>query len=142
MRPFIAIITVLYTGLLIYWMFFGFGRSQAHTDAYHYNIVPLQTLKMYLLHADHFSMRYWLINVVGNVAVFVPFGIALPYLLKLRLMRFLVIFMSALVTLELLQLVLHRGSFDIDDVLLNTIGAMMGYMSYRLGALLGRSEGA
>lgn len=111
-------------------------------DAYHYNIVPLQTLKMYFLHADHFSMRYWLINVVGNVAVFVPFGIALPYLLKLRLMRFLVIFMVALVTLELLQLVLHRGSFDIDDVLLNTIGAMMGYMSYRLGALLGRSEGA
>ncbi|MBW7476939.1 VanZ family protein [Paenibacillus oenotherae] len=142
MKPLIFIITILYTGLLIYWMFIGFGRSHTRIDAYQYNIIPLQTLKMYVLYADHFSLRNWLVNMVGNVAVFVPFGIALPYLFRLKLMRFMILFIAALFMLELLQLVLHRGSFDIDDVLLNTLGAIMGYIIYRLGILLGRSEGA
>ncbi|WP_236344257.1 VanZ family protein [Paenibacillus plantiphilus] len=141
MKPLVAIITILYTGLLIYWMFIGFGRSQVSMDVYQYNVIPFETLKMYFLHADHFSLRNWLVNVVGNVAVFVPFGVALPYLLRIKLVRFTMMFISVLFMLELLQLLLHRGSFDIDDVLLNTIGAIIGYMIYRLGALLGRSEG-
>ncbi|WP_258881661.1 VanZ family protein [Paenibacillus sp. sptzw28] len=42
----------------------------------------------------------------------------------------------ALLILELMQLILRRGSFDIDDVLLNTIGAVIGYTVYRIGKRL------
>ena len=130
MRKLAAIITIAYTLLLFYWMFVGFGRSNQIDMGYKYNVIPFHTLKMYMFHADHFNVRTWFINVVGNVAVFVPFGIAVPYLLNMRLMRFAFSFIAVLLVIEFLQLILRRGSFDIDDVLLNTIGAVIGYFVY------------
>ncbi|MFC5653395.1 VanZ family protein [Paenibacillus solisilvae] len=130
MRKLAAIITISYTLLLFYWMFMGFGRSNRIAMGYSYNVIPFHTLKMYMNHADHFDMRTWFINVVGNVAVFVPFGIAIPYLIGIRVIRFTLSFIAALFIIEFLQLILRRGSFDIDDVLLNTIGAMIGYFVY------------
>ena len=109
-------------------MFIGFGRSQRIDMGYSYNIVPFQTLKMYFQHADHFNPRTWLINIVGNVAVFVPFGIAIPFLFRIRFIRFTLLFIVILFLLEFLQLALRRGSFDIDDVLLNTVGAVIGFL--------------
>ena len=94
MRKLAAIITIAYTLLLFYWMFVGFGRSHRIDMGYSYNVIPFHTLKMYMFHADHFNVRTWFINVVGNVAVFVPFGIAVPYLSNMRLMRFAFSFLS------------------------------------------------
>lgn len=130
MKKLAAIITIAYTLILFYWMFVGFGRSNRINMGYNYNVIPFHTLKMYMNYADHFNLRTWFINVVGNVAVFVPFGIAVPYLLGMRLIRFTLSFIAALFVIEFLQLVLRRGSFDIDDVLLNTIGAIIGYFIY------------
>ena len=111
MRKLTAIVTIAYTLLLFYWMFVGFGRSNRIDMGYSYNVIPFHTLKMYMFHADHFNVRTWFINVVGNVAVFVPFGIAVPYLLGMRLMRFAFSFIAVLLVIEFLQLIL-RGSFD------------------------------
>jgi glycopeptide antibiotics resistance protein len=91
---------------------------------------------MYFLYADSFNLRTWSVNVIGNVAVFIPFGIAYPYLLGWKLFRFTSSFIAILFILELLQLVLRQGSFDIDDVLLNTIGAVIGYAVLHAGKRL------
>ncbi|WP_165822389.1 VanZ family protein [Paenibacillus montanisoli] len=132
MKKLIGLITFIYLMLLFYWMFIGFGRSAGHWSGYRYNLVPFRTIRLYFDHADSFNAVYWLVNIVGNVAVFVPFGLAIPYLYRIRFIRFTLLCIVALVTLELLQLLLHRGSFDIDDVLLNTVGALLGAVIYRL----------
>ena len=74
------------------------------------------------------------INVAGNVAVFIPFGFALPLLFE-RIKSFLqVLILSFSMSLlaETMQLVLKVGCFDVDDLLLNTIGGCIGYAVYRI----------
>ncbi|WP_308634641.1 VanZ family protein [Paenibacillus silvisoli] len=132
MKKLVGLITLSYLLMLLYWMFIGFGRSTGHWSGYRYNLVPFRTIRLYFDHADSFNAVYWLVNIVGNVAVFVPFGLAIPYLYRVRLIRFTLLCIAALMTLELLQLVLHRGSFDIDDVILNTLGALLGVVLYRM----------
>ncbi|MBB3109999.1 glycopeptide antibiotics resistance protein [Paenibacillus phyllosphaerae] len=132
MRRGTAWIITAYTVLLLYWMFIGFGRMNLDTTSYHYNLIPFHTIKMYFKHADHFDLRTWAINVIGNIAVFVPFGLAVPVLWKQTWLRFVLQFMGVLIVLESLQLVSKRGSLDIDDLLLNTIGAAIGFGLYRM----------
>lgn len=139
MKKLYALIITGYALLLFYWMFIGFGRSTGHTTEYRYNIIPLQTVRLYFEHADSFDVKYWIVNMVGNVAVFMPFGLVLPYLLGMRFIRFSLLFIASLFILELLQLLLRRGSFDIDDIILNTIGAWLGYILYRLSVKRAKS---
>lgn len=124
-------ITVGYTLLLLYWMFIGFGRTHLPYPGYQYNLIPFHTIKMYMLYADHFNAKNWAINVVGNIAVFMPFGLSVPYLRKMSGFRFILLFVVILLMLECLQLISQRGSFDVDDLLLNTAGAMLGYGMYK-----------
>lgn len=127
MKKAIALITLAYSLLLLYWMFIGFGRTSPHLPGYRYNVMPLHTIKLYFVHADSFQLKYWVVNMVGNVAVFAPFGLSVPYLLRMRLFSFTALFICVLLLLETMQLLLQRGSFDIDDVLLNTVGALIGF---------------
>lgn len=127
MKKKIALITAAYSLLLMYWMFVGFGRTGTNWPGYRYNLMPLHTIKLYFVHADSFHFKYWIVNIVGNVAVFAPFGLAVPYLLRMRLPVFILLFILVLTSLETLQLLSRRGSFDIDDILLNTVGALIGY---------------
>jgi glycopeptide antibiotics resistance protein len=72
---------------------------------------------------------YYVINLIGNFALFLPMGMALPFLIK-KLDRFwkvtLVIF-GLIVLVELMQGVLRVGSIDIDDLIFNLCGGMLGY---------------
>ncbi|WP_219837895.1 VanZ family protein [Paenibacillus sp. R14(2021)] len=132
MKVVTGILVCAYTVLLIYWMFIGFGRSSSHSSGYHYNVVPLHTIKLYVVHAGRFDLNYWLVNLVGNIAVFAPLGLTVPYICRLKLLKFTVVFVLALFLLESLQLLLQRGSFDIDDILLNTVGAWLGFACLHL----------
>lgn len=71
----------------------------------------------------------FLINIVGNVAAFVPLGILVPAWAQ-RLRSFGIILLVGLltsITIELLQWLFTVRVVDIDDVLLNTAGALAGY---------------
>ena len=76
-----------------------------------------------------------LLNIVGNVAAFVPFGIFLPvFSTRCRKFWFTAYYSFELSLLvELLQLVAKVGSFDVDDLLLNTLGGIIGFFVYWLG---------
>lgn len=122
------ILLISYMVLLTYWMLFGFGR---HTQPeYRYNLRPMDTIKIYM-NVQYFTIDTWLINVFGNIGVFIPFGILIPLATGRRFLGALVTFELGLGTLELLQLLTKRGSLDVDDFLLNTIGFCIGYMLYR-----------
>lgn len=120
------ILFVVYLIILIYMMFFGFGRSVRPNTAY--NIIPFKTIYLYFLHAHHFKISIWFINMVGNIGVFIPFGLLLPGLshrLK-KTIPFLTVFFIGITILETFQYTFKVGSFDVDDILLNSLGAWIG----------------
>ncbi len=123
----------IYLACLIYFMFFSesYGRTLAQQE-YHYNLVPLKEICRFLKYRHTLGMAAVLINVVGNVAVFIPFGGAVPALYpKVRsFVQMAILSFSTSLVLEVLQLLLKVGCFDVDDLLLNTIGGCIGYLVF------------
>lgn len=131
-QPLVWLLFIGYTGCLLYWMFVGFGRESLRSGGhfvYNYNVVPFRTIAMYIRHANLFPMRTWVINLFGNVGVFMPYGLMLPYLFRVarRYRLFLLLFGCPLVGLEVLQMLLRVGSLDVDDLILNILGASLAY---------------
>ncbi|MCM3699359.1 VanZ family protein [Paenibacillus macerans] len=123
------ILLIGYSLLLIYWMLFGFGRATQNT--YMYNLKPLSTIRLYLRSYD-FMSGIWLINLVGNIGVFIPFGILLPLVFRGSLRKSWAVFITGVFVLESLQLLLKRGSFDVDDFILNALGFGLGLGIYKI----------
>ncbi len=92
-----------------------------------HNFIPFKTIIYYLFIADiNFTIRFE--NIVGNIVAFVPFGCMLP-LLSSKFQSYKIVFLSTFslsLSLELIQLISGFGSFDVDDLLLNTIGGLLG----------------
>ncbi|WP_282173472.1 VanZ family protein [Cytobacillus firmus] len=95
------------------------------------NLVPFKTINGYLLAISNESMNLIIPikNLAGNVAAFLPMGIFLPYFIKRlnRLKSFTITMTVMILSVEIIQLVTRRGSLDIDDFILNMIGALIGY---------------
>lgn len=90
------------------------------------NLIPFVNLLNYE------SSKDLLLNLIGNVSMFIPSGIILPILYK-RLNNFgKVLAAGALISLgiEILQLPFSVRASDIDDLILNTAGVMIGYAIY------------
>ncbi|WP_456287873.1 VanZ family protein [Paenibacillus sp. AK002] len=121
MRLTARILLLGYTLLLSYWMLWGFGRTTQ--PEYSYNLVPFLTM------ASYFPIRGMdsLINIIGNIAVFVPFGVLIPLAFQARFRKMLGFFLTGLFLLEMIQLISRRGSLDVDDFMLNSIGVTLGY---------------
>jgi glycopeptide antibiotics resistance protein len=126
----------VYLILLVYFMFFSeeWGRSILGGD-YRYNLVPFQEIRRYLHFAGRIGEVRVLLNLAGNVIGFMPFGVLLPVLRisdrKTGFFKTALLGMELSFCIEITQLVLRAGSCDVDDVILNTIGACMGYGLYR-----------
>lgn len=125
---------VLYSAAVMYWMFIGFGRAVHSGGPLQYNVEPLKTIKLYFDLDNGVSFTGRLINLLGNVAVFIPFGLLLP-LLKRRfdsIIGLTLCMAPCILLLESLQMLLRVGSFDIDDLLLNLLGVWTGYIVLHL----------
>lgn len=97
------------------------------TDAGHGpNFVPFATIVPYLL-----GYRGWIIagvNLVGNVALLVPLGILFSLIcLNNTWKKSFFLAVASGLSIEILQTMLRVGIFDIDDVILNALGFMVGY---------------
>ncbi|RCW77292.1 VanZ family protein [Saliterribacillus persicus] len=96
------------------------------------NFSPLQTIKLYLNALINGSMNIEIPikNLFGNLVLFSPMGLYLPYFFKGT--RKIIIFITTMIVLlfmvEFIQIVTRRGSFDIDDFILNMIGALFGWL--------------
>lgn len=93
------------------------------------NFTLFKTIRMYI---DYSYMLNSFENLVGNVAVFVPFGFLFPYVFR-RGRNFLVMLLNAflfVLGIEVFQLFSAFGAFDVDDILLNCVGAAIGYICY------------
>lgn len=93
------------------------------------NFVPFRTIKRYIRRSLGWGLV--MINIVGNIVMFLPWGLGLPLLwkryqnaLKMTLMSFALPF-----GIEFIQLFIGR-SVDVDDVILNFTGGMLGWLLY------------
>lgn len=131
-QRFLSFLLVSYSLILSYWMLIAFGRIRRFTyPEYMYNLKPFGTISNYL-QIDRFNADIWIINLLGNIGVFVPFGLLIPLVSRKRIYKSFIIFFSGVLILETLQFLLKRGSFDIDDFILNSIGFFIGYGLYRI----------
>ncbi len=100
--------------------------------SYNYNVVPLKTITGYIQRYHHYNFNTWFNNLFGNILIFVPFGFITPYFIRFyrRVTRFLVFMVCTIFIIELLQITLHVGTFDVDDIILNSIGGILGFIFY------------
>lgn len=97
----------------------GYAWSPGFTQ-----LVPFHTFRNYLDGYD--SVHTMLLYVVGNVVMFVPFGLFVQLALRRRVVLSVALGLLASVTVEVLQLPIWSRSSDVDDVMLNTLGAAVG----------------
>ena len=113
-----------YTIFLLYLMFLGFGREQHEA-----NIVRLLPLVSTILFVQNTtSWESIIINLFGNIIMFIPFGFLGWLNVKyFSFKRLIVDFLSALIIVEALQYRTRLGVFDIDDLALNSLGVWIGF---------------
>lgn len=97
------------------------------------NLTPFKTIKNYIIYDNNLSDSIKYINVLGNVVLFIPFGFMYPILID-KNRKFLWIFLCSFIfslSIELLQMMFRIGSLDVDDIILNVFGAIIGYCVFR-----------
>ena len=65
-------------------------------------------------------------NIIGNILLFIPFGMFLRYYFKLKIISLIFITIIYSLSIETTQILINRV-FDIDDITLNLIGSIIGY---------------
>jgi glycopeptide antibiotics resistance protein len=107
----------------------------------HGNLIPFHTLAIYL---DNLGSWFWIRNALGNLGLLLPLGllgpIAFPALERWWRVALLALLIST--TIELTQLAVPDRSADIDDVIVNVAGALIGYLTFFIVRAALRSRAA
>lgn len=144
MKASIWVMFILYLLLLINFMILGnnFGRnfefiftaSKETIKSYfdnNFNVIPFDTIRNYLDNSGvYFDIKLVCINILGNLICFMPFAFFLKYLFSKenKFINFFLTILLIVISFELIQLLTLSGSFDIDDIILNTSGAILFYL--------------
>lgn len=134
------ILFVLYIIFIIYFLIFSdwYGRT-GEMQEYHYNLVLFKEIKRFWEYRDQVGLFAMFTNLFGNVIIFMPFGFFMPMASKYRSLFSTVFYSFGLsLCVETFQLVTKVGSFDVDDLLLNTIGGLAGYILFSICAAIRR----
>ncbi|MFE0776171.1 VanZ family protein [Streptomyces sp. NPDC058861] len=113
------------------------NASPASVPLTHSNLTPGSSIRAYL---EQPAFLETVKQLGGNVLLGVPFGVLLPLLSRRTrgLVRVALLTVATMLLVELVQGALITGrAFDIDDVMLNTTGALLGYLL--IGRRLGRA---
>lgn len=90
------------------------------------NFIPFKEMFRY-----EFGSRLFFKNVIGNMIMFMPYGFFIGYFLKInKNTSAIILSIITSLTIELTQLKIGRV-FDIDDILLNIIGGLIGFIIYK-----------
>ena len=91
------------------------------------NFIPFREMFRY-----EFGTGLFIRNVIGNMLMFLPFGFFVSYFLQLD-KTWMMVLLSLITStcIETTQLVIGRV-FDVDDIMLNVIGGIAGYLVYRI----------
>lgn len=139
-RIFGKILFVLYIVFIVYFLIFSdwYGRT-GEMQEYHYNLVLFKEIRRFWNYRDQVGLFAMFTNLFGNVIIFMPFGFFMPMASRYR-SCFSAVFYSFGLSLcvETFQLLTKVGCFDVDDLLLNTIGGLAGYVIFAFCAAIRR----
>ena len=101
------LLLILYGCVVIYFVLFSdrLGRGDGYST-YRYNLVPFEEIRRFIIYRNYVSAGAFLLNLFGNLLVFFSLCI------------------------ETLQLITKVGVFDVDDLMMNTAGGLIGWISY------------
>ncbi len=109
------------------------GVTLGRIDIYQGSLISLRPFRAYREAWNTFSIVEWR-NIILNICMFVPLGFLLPLFLnifKTCYWTYLTGFLLSL-SIEVIQLTTGRGVFEIDDLMGNTVGSMIGYGLIRI----------
>ncbi|MBQ9181932.1 MAG: VanZ family protein [Bacilli bacterium] len=107
---------------------FGIVKNGVHKT----NLIPFRVLfETYREVFINGYIEYFLINFLGNIILFIPFGFVIPLLWNVSNRKVIVIGACISFFIEISQLLLARGT-DVDDLILNTSGVILGLLLYKL----------
>ena len=133
---------LIFYGISLFIVLFGIRMGTGYTSQqslmeyikYNSNIIPFKTIMYYIncLATDRLSKSLIIDNLMGNLIMFVPMGCLLPLIFKKqkKFGWFLLTQSIILISIEVGQLGFRLGSFDIDDLILNLVGAIVGFLLY------------
>lgn len=93
------------------------------------NLILFKSISHYL---HHIARPHGYLNLLGNIIPFIPMGVLIPInYYKLRgLIKTLLMSLICIIVIEVIQLITMLGYFDIDDIVLNMLGSLIGYGIY------------
>jgi glycopeptide antibiotics resistance protein len=107
----------------------------------HANTTPFSTIQLFYS-SRRLNTEYKQDNLLGNLFGFAPVGFLLPLLITLFRRSVYVLLTGFFLSLgfEMIQLFVGLGVFDVDDILLNTTGCLIGYFLYWVASRLFKSR--
>jgi len=125
-----SLILAVYLIFLFYLVFMSpyFGQQSFHNN---FNFVPFKTIFNYWNYSR--DREECLINLLGNILVFLPLGILLPLTFKncCKFIRIFLIVLFITLFIEIAQYATSVGIADIDDIILNLAGGIIGYLLFK-----------
>ena len=120
----------IYTVWMLYLLFFVSFRSTNYK--FTIKTKPFETIMAYITQVVNYDIPSVIENVFGNVILFIPYGfLGLLYPKLNKFGYFLVAFFILINIIEFSQYYFQRGYADVDDVILNTVGAVIGFFIYQ-----------
>lgn len=116
-----------YATLMVWELFLGHYRIQGRVRMA--NLTPFKTIARYLFNPQRFTLDTLVVNLVGNIGFFIPLGILLPLVFPAldSIRRIFCVSAGLILLIESAQWTLNVGVFDVDDLILNLLGSLIGY---------------
>lgn len=121
----------VYTIWILYLLFFASFRYSP-TILFEIKTVPFETINEYSTEVIKWNKLDFFKNIFGNIILFIPYGFL--GILYPKLNQFKWLFLTFFITINIIefsQFYFKRGYADIDDVILNTFGAAIGFLIYK-----------
>lgn len=129
MRAFKTALFSIYLCLVTYIVFFARRRHGIVWSEEYLNLVPIRRLVENYASPDVKRWDFYS-NLIGNVFLFVPLPIFVQELFPVQIKNLFLLGFFTSVLIEIVQYLFRIGVADVDDVLLNTLGTVVGIVAW------------
>ncbi len=138
------LLILMYGAIIIYFTLLadGMGRIEGYSE-YRYNVTPFNEIRRFIIYRHGLSLRAVIINLIGNIFVFSPMGFLIPIwsARKNRWYHAIIYTFTFSFCIEIIQLFTKVGVFDVDDLIMNTLGGYLGWLMYFIIKIIFRRNG-
>jgi glycopeptide antibiotics resistance protein len=119
--------------LLMFWEVF-IGPYRSYSGVRRYNLYPFKTIIEFIFNYSKYNFQVVFINIIANIITFIPLGFFISLLSKrsFKLINSALFCIFIIISIEMGQFILNVGVLDVDDIILNTVGCVLGIISYKV----------